>query len=153
MTAPAVSDGWFLDLGGLTRGALYVNGHHLARYWTVGGGRGLNGFLDGSPMGVGLATEAVTAGAEGGAGGHCGGGGGDGSGDGDGGAPVPPPTQRYYHVPPWVSADGDAEGLVTLRVTILDEGGASPGTVALYDSAMEAVDEGGHGVSAGMPRR
>ncbi|KAK1862673.1 hypothetical protein I4F81_005241 [Pyropia yezoensis] len=141
VTAPAVSDGWFLDMGGLTRGALYVNGHHLARYWTVAGVRGLNGFLDGSPMGVGLATVAVTAGIEKDADGH---------GSPGGGAPAPPSTQRYYHVPPWVVTDSDA-ARVTLHVTILDEGGARPDTVALYDSAMEAV-EGGHGTSAFAPR-
>lgn len=141
VTAPAVSDGWFLDMGGLTRGALYVNGHHLARYWTVAGVRGLNGFLDGSPMGVGLATVAVTAGIEKDVDGH---------GSPGGGAPAPPSTQRYYHVPPWVVTDSDA-ARVTLHVTILDEGGARPDTVALYDSAMEAV-EGGHGTSAFAPR-
>lgn len=130
VTVPASLDGWFLDLDGLTRGGLFVNGHHLARYWTIGGVRGLNGFLDGSPMGVGRATVAITAGAKGGA---------DGLGDGDSaGTVVPPPTQRFYHVPSWVVADGD-DGAVTLRVTILDEGGTVPHKVALYDSAMETV--------------
>ena len=131
----------------MSRGALYVNGHHLGRYWTVGGRRGLNGFLDGSPMGVGLAAAVVDMDGKGNGGGGDGddsGGGGDGGGKTD----PPPPTQRWYHVPPWVVADGGADGDgggagVALCVTLMDEGGGDPSAVALYDSAMREVGAAG----------
>ncbi|OSX77292.1 hypothetical protein BU14_0153s0034 [Porphyra umbilicalis] len=151
--AGGASDGWFLDLGGLSRGALYVNGHHLGRYWTVGGRRGLNGFLDGSPMGVGLAAAVVDVDGNGSGGSGDGGDRDRDGGDGDGGgktADPPPPTQRWYHVPPWVVADGGAGGDgggagVALRVTLMDEGGGDPSAVALYDTAMREVGAPGGG--------
>jgi hypothetical protein len=46
----AVSKSWVLDLGGMGKGVLWVNGYLLGRYWNVPGTRPRNGFLDDSPI-------------------------------------------------------------------------------------------------------
>lgn len=41
---------WVIDLGGMGKGTLWVNGTLVGRYWSIVGTRGKNGFLDGAPI-------------------------------------------------------------------------------------------------------
>lgn len=45
-----VKTSWVLDLGGMSKGLLWVNGVLLGRYWNVAGTRPRNGFLDDAPI-------------------------------------------------------------------------------------------------------